>query len=232
MLDADVADFAASGIPVLCFDTCTALDLMRDPTRETVKVHERRAALDLLWSMECASNPALLMAEQVQREFNENVDRVEEETQLALKKLKAQIERIDTVAAVYGADGTTNLDHLRNHVSQARQFADRWIRLATLVRQGAHIPAKAIQRVLEARTPAKKGKDSTKDCLVIETYLDVALQLRTAGLAAPIVFVSSNIRDYAEETGVRLRTDLAGEFAALNLEFAPNLAAAKHLLGT
>ena len=67
---------------------------------------------------------------------------------------------------------------------------------------------------------------------MIETYLDVVRQLRNARLAAPIVFVSSNIKDYAEETGVRLRTDLAEEFAALNLEFAPNLAAAKHLLGT
>ena len=121
---------------------------------------------------------------------------------------------------------------LGNHVSQARQFAEKWIDAATLVRQGVEIPAKAVQRVLKARTPARKGKDSTKDCLVIETYLAVALQLRNAGLTAPIVFVSSNLRDYTEETGTRLRTDLADEFAALNLEFAPNLAAAKHLLGT
>ena len=231
-MDADVALIAASGIPVLCFDTCTALDLMRDPTRETVKAHERRGAKEILRSVECANNPALLMAEQVQREFFENVGGVEEETRVALQKLKAQIERIDNVVAVYGAEGTTNLNHLGNHVSQARQFAEKWIDAATLVRQGVEIPAKAVQRVLKARTPARKGKDSTKDCLVIETYLAVALQLRNAGLTAPIVFVSSNLRDYTEETGTRLRTDLADEFAALNLEFAPNLAAAKHLLGT
>ena len=116
-MDADVALIAASGIPVLCFDTCTALDLMRDPTRETVKAHERREAKEILRSVECANNPALLMAEQVQREFFENVGGVEEETRVALQKLKAQIERIDNVVAVYGAEGTTNLNHLGNHVA-------------------------------------------------------------------------------------------------------------------
>lgn len=229
-MDADVALIAASGIPVLCFDTCTVLDLMRDPTQEAVKAHERRGAMEILTSVESANKPVLLVAEQVQREFSENVGRVEEETRVSIQKLKKQIARIDNVVAVYGAKGTTNLDHLGNHVSQARQFAEKWIGAATLVRQGAEIPAKAVQRVLEARTPAKKGKDSTKDCLVIETYLAVVRQLRDAGLTASIVFVSSNLKDYTEETRTRLRTDLANEFAALNLEFAPNLAAAKHFL--
>ncbi|MDJ0448820.1 PIN domain-containing protein [Methylocystis sp. JR02] len=231
MAEADVARIVALGVPVLCFDTCTALDLMRDPTREAIKAHERRAALDLLSAIENLGPPALLMAEQVQREFNENADGVEEDARAALRKLKAQIQRIDEIAAVYGAVGLTNLDHLNNHVIQARQVADRWIRAAALVRPGADIPSRAVQRVLEARTPAKKGKDSTKDCVVIETYLDVVTGLRAAGLSAPIVFVSSNVKDYAEGTGTRLHSDLASEFASLALEFAPNLAAAKHFLG-
>lgn len=121
--------------------------------------------------------------------------------------------------------------HLDNHTFQARQFADRWIGAAELIQQGPDIPLRAVQRVLAAQTPAKKGKDSTKDCIVVETYLDVVAQLRSAGLSAPIVFVSSNVRDYAEATGTRLQADLASEFAVLSLEFAPNLSAAKHLLG-
>ena len=39
--------------------------------------------------------------------------------------------------------------------------------------------------------PARRGKDSSKDCLVYETYLEAVAALRGAGVAAPIVFLSS-----------------------------------------
>lgn len=230
MPEANVASIAASQLPVLCFDTCTALDLMRDPTRDSVKAHERKAALELLGAAEGSPRLVLLMAEQVDSEFSEHADGVEGETRTALQNLVLRMQRLDAVAAVYGAMGAANLDHLNDHAVEARKIADRWVNAAALVPQGTDIASKAIKRVLEARTPAKKGKDSTKDCLVIETYLDIAAQLRAAGLSTPIVYVSSNVKDYAEETGSRLRADLASEFALLNMEFAPNIGAAKHLL--
>jgi len=230
MHHADVAKIVASCSPVLCFDTCTALDLMRDLTRDTVKAHERQAALDLLNAFNGSGSAVLLMAEQVRQEFNENVDGVEKEAKQALEKLRKQIQRIDEVASVYGAAGLTNLDHLDDHIASSREIADQWISAAKLIREGPDILPHAGQRVRTTRTPAKKGKDSFKDCIVIETYLDIVTQLRNADLSAPIVFVSSNVKDYAEVTGSRPQDDLAKKFEALNLEYAPNLAAAKHLL--
>jgi hypothetical protein len=79
--------------------------------------------------------------------------------------------------------------------------------------------------------PLQSGKQSMKECVVIETYLDAVVELRKAGLKSPLVFVFSNIKDYAGETGTVLRPDLAAEFAALDMEYAPNLSAAKHYLG-
>ena len=35
---------------------------------------------------------------------------------------------------------------------------------------------RAVARVAQRKTPAKLGKDSTKDCIVIESYLEVATQ--------------------------------------------------------
>ena len=216
--------------PVLCFDTCTALDLMRDPTRDTVRAHERQAALDLLKAFN-DSEAVLLMAEQVRKEFNENNDGVEQEAKQALENLRKQIQRIDKVASVYGAVGQTNLDHLDDHVIRSQEIANKWISAATLIQQGSDILSHAGHRVLEVRTPAKKGKDSFKDCVVIETYLDIVAKLRQAGLSTPTVFVSSNVKDYSEVTGTRPQDDLAKEFETLNLEYTPNLAAAKHFLG-
>ena len=226
-----IARVAALGAPVLCFDTCTVLDLMRDPTRDSVRTHERQAALDLLEAMETNTNLVALMAEQVGFEFGENAKTVEDEATQALEKLRDQLARIDAVAAVYGGAGQASLSHLDDHMVRVRAVVDRWIGVATLAAQGPDIAARALLRVNRVRTPAKKGKDSMKDCVVIETYLDVVGELRAADLGSKIVFVSSNTKDYAGELGTILKLDLAQEFAALGIEYAPNLAAAKHLLG-
>ncbi|MGE5536548.1 MAG: hypothetical protein ACM3W7_13640, partial [Acidobacteriota bacterium] len=64
----DAQAIASAHLPVLCIDTCSILDIMRDPTRETAKPHDMQAALDLVAAAE-AGNLACLMAEQVAIEF-------------------------------------------------------------------------------------------------------------------------------------------------------------------
>ncbi|WP_285412915.1 hypothetical protein [Variovorax sp. efr-133-TYG-130] len=147
-----------------------------------------------------------------------------------MRKLREQVQRVDAVAAVFGATATTNTQHLAGHVQRARVIADRWIRAVTVVPQGALVAARAIARVNRAVTPAKKGKDSVKDCVVIETYLEEVIALCSAGSTVRMVFASSNVNDYCDAARV-LKPDIAQEFAALNLEYAPSLGAAKHLLG-
>lgn len=227
----DIARIVASGAPVLCLDTCTMLDLMRDPTRETVRAHERQAALDLLVAVEGRNGLVALLANQVWHEFGEHVQAVQDEAAHAIAKLKAQLGRIDAVAVVYGSIGAANVAHLDDHVTRARAIVDRWIKAATPARQGPDIPSLALARLNKAQTPARKGKDSMKDCVVIETYLDVVHALRAAGHTRPIVFASSNVKDYASDIGSALKADLAAEFSAIKMEYAPNLAAAKHQLG-
>ena len=55
--------------------------------------------------------------------------------------------------------------------------------------------------------------------------------LRTSGRVASAVFVSSNTRDYAAEDRTRIRDDVGQEFHSLNLLYAPNMGAARGLLG-
>jgi predicted nucleic acid-binding protein len=227
----DVAWLVASGVPVLCLDTCTVLDVMRDPTRESVRAHEQQAALDLLSAMEAGTDLEGLIAEQVRFEFDANAKAVEEEAVRALRKLRDDITRVDAVAAVFGAVGQADLRHLDDHVARSRAVVDRWMAAVKLVPQGAEIASRALLRVNQVRTPARKGRDSMKDCVVIETYLDAITAARAAGLTSKVVFVSSNTKDYAGEIGTALKQDLAQEFANIGIEYAPNLAAAKHLLG-
>ncbi len=202
---------------------------MRDPTRETIRDHEQRAALDLLAAMETKTQLVGLVADQVRLEFTAHVEAVADEATQALDKLRGQLARLDDVAAVFGAGGRINLQHLDGHVARSRAVVDRWMVAATTAPQAPEIAARALFRVNQVRTPAKRGKDSVKDCVVIETYLDIVSALRTAGLTSKAVFVSSNTKDY--ETGRSLNSDLAAEFAGIGMEYAPNAAAAKYSLG-
>ena len=231
MNNAEVISIANLNVPILCFDTCSALDLMRDPTRETADASDRKTALNLLMSIEGSEHLVSLMAKQVRQEFNEHVDEIEKETVTALQKLRKKLQRIDEIAGVYGASGFTNTSHLDDHAKRARKIADRWIASARLIEKTEFIDMRAVQRVLAPRSPARKGKDSLKDCIVIETYLDIVRRLRKANLSKPIVFISSNKKEYTREGRMRLKDDLEKEFASVDLKYAPNFAAAKHYLG-
>ncbi|MGK9236352.1 hypothetical protein KXS07_31510 [Inquilinus limosus] len=88
-----IAKIVNIGAPVLCADTCTVLDLMRDPTRESLRLHERQAALALLAAIESGADLVALIADQVAFEFDENAGVVECEAATALQKLKAQIRK-------------------------------------------------------------------------------------------------------------------------------------------
>jgi len=95
----DVQAIASAGVPVLCIDTCSILDIMRDPTRETAKPHDRQAAIDLVAAAE-SGRLICLMAEQVAIEFSDHDQPVQDEAERNLKKVREQVERINNLSAV------------------------------------------------------------------------------------------------------------------------------------
>jgi len=133
-------------------------------------------------------------------------------------------------SSVYGAPGTVNLAHLDDHVARARAVVGRWLAQLATVIPTRDVPAKAFARMNAGVAPARRGKDSSKDCLIYETYLEAVAALRGAGVAAPIVFLSSNTEEYFTEAKV-LKPDIVADFGSLNLSYAPNMSAAKHALG-
>ena len=121
----DVVRIASLGLPVLCTDTCSVLDIMRDPTRDSARAHERIAAQALLASMR--TGPALisLVADQVRREFSDNAPKVKQEAAQALLKLRERIVRANDIDKAFGGAGVIDLAHLDDHVPRARAVADR-----------------------------------------------------------------------------------------------------------
>lgn len=227
----EVARLAGRGSPVLCVDTCTVLDVVRDITRETVTHGDVKAGLALLSIAEAGSGLTVLMAEQVVLELGANVVCVEEEARAALKKFLDQAQRIHDVAGAFGAQGSLQVHHLDGHVGRAKPVFDRWRQVAQVVPHNDSVASRPFRRVNAPRTPARLGKESMKDCVIVEAYIEVAGQLRAAGMTAPIVFASSNTKEYFAPNTRHLQADIAQDLGAVPMEYAPNFGAAKHSLG-
>ena len=225
----DAKTIAAGGTPVLLIDTCSILDVMRDPTRETLRLHERQAGFDLLAAVE-AGKLAGVVAHQVTIEFAEHDQSVQDEADRALKKIRFRIDHVNQISAIMGAPGSLNLTHLDDYVARTRKIVGRWLTQLVPYKPDATIIEKAIARMNGNIAPARRGKDSSKDCIVFETYLNFAKMLRTEGLTAPIVFLSSNISEYLSDSKV-LKTEIANDLSPLKIDYASNMAMAKHQLG-
>ena len=51
---------AQKNVPILCLDTCAILDILRDPTRRDVRIHEHEASLGLEYAPNMAAAKHLL----------------------------------------------------------------------------------------------------------------------------------------------------------------------------
>lgn len=227
----DLAKVVSLRAPVLMLDTCVLLDVIRDITRQDVKYHHVQAAMAMLQAAESGANLVLLMAEQVSAELQINLPDVEKGAETSLKKFLALVKHVDQVAAEFGAVGMMASSHLADHVVRARATMDRWEKAALPATPGLGVPSKAINRVVNAIAPSRRGKDSTKDCLILETYLEAAAQLRAASFTGEIVFGSSNTDDYVDKATGKLYQALSIEFASHHMQYGMNFGSMRHLLG-
>ena len=124
-----------SSVPVVCFDTCSLLDIMRDPSRDSMRVPDRIAGLTLLEAAE-AGRLQCFLPEQVATEFKEHDVSTQEEAERAINRVRDQVGRINALDAVYGSARVVDLAHLDDHVGRARGIVGRWLaRAATLQRK-------------------------------------------------------------------------------------------------
>ena len=224
-----VAHLARADTPVLLLDTCTILDVVRAPVREQLGVHDIDAVHTLLGR---ATGPSpevsFVITQQVLQEFREHVDAVETETHAGLEKAMDILKRMQALSPDDCIPGTVDLLslgfpqrgwHLANQIVQAS---------AVMTNQHDDI-VKAYHRVTLAKPPATKAKQSVKDCHITESYLHLAVTLRTGGFSRNMVFATSNTKDY-QQGHPSLHPELRAEFHSACLEYSPTWSAARHEL--
>ncbi|MFG6433708.1 PIN domain-containing protein [Roseateles sp. LYH14W] len=195
---ADLAKILGAGAPVLMLDTCSLLDIVREPMRHDCRLGNVKAAMAMLAAAETGSRLTVLIAEQVSLELNDNLADVLQVAGKAMREYITQANHIDRVAMEYGAAGATSTTHLVDHVARATAVLSRWVAVGISVPAGPAVAQKAMDRVRHGVAPARRGKENSKDCFVIESYLETAAQLNAAGFAGRMVFGSSNTNEYLD----------------------------------
>ena len=215
----------------MMLDTCSLLDIVREPMREDCKLVNVRAAMAMLMAAEAGSKLTILIAEQVSQELTQNANDVMQTAGKAMHKYIAKAQHIDLVASEFGATGSMNTAHLVDHSARANAIFSRWVAAGIPVPPETAVSDRASHRVRHAIAPSRRGKENFKDCFVIESYLEVATQLNAAGFTKPMVFGSSNTSEYMDQLSKQPPSPLDAELRAQRLEYAPDHRRMKMMLG-
>ncbi|ABK43685.1 conserved hypothetical protein [Magnetococcus marinus MC-1] len=220
--------------PVLFFDTCSLLDLVRDPTRECFSSDQYETAIRLLRKVDGEEGYLhVVVNSQVHHELNDNFSSVCEDSENKLDKLNKKIAFLQRVYVSIGATVSQNLSFSKNDFSQyGKNIYDSFIGKSITYKEEDDVAKnKAFDRSRFCKAPAKKGKQELKDCIVIELYLFLAQHLRSIGYSNRIVFISSNTKDYASDVrGGILHPELKDDFDSVKMEYASNYGLAERML--
>ena len=171
---AAVRRIVAATSPVLCIDTCSLLDLVRDPTRSKFERRHADAALHLVARAE--AKPATLtivLTEQVIKELHANLENVKIEGERSIERINQSLDFLKA----YGLLSSLPTPAINSSAftSAADRVIQRFVRVAVISKGSVASERRAFGRVSGPRAPAKRGKESVKDCLIIENYLQLIM---------------------------------------------------------
>lgn len=225
-----VAEGILSGpAPVLLLDTCSIIDLVRVPIRQT-RVDLLGAAQKLLARVN--ANPRQLWTvvnQQVVQEWQDNAFKVAGEVAAAMSVTEDAARRLVAAARDLAPGqrvstfslGGLRLDSLL--VARSRSLLEGAVALT----DDDACLQRALGRMRSGRAPSSKGKPEYKDCHIIEHFLELARRLRSSGFTNSIAFVSSNTEDYGKSPGL---PPLDAEFRAVQLQYVTDIAWAESQL--
>ncbi|ELI6430218.1 DUF4935 domain-containing protein [Vibrio harveyi] len=190
-----VKQILTSPKPVIIFDTCSLLDIIRVAGRDNISSDIVSSALELI-----ASNDIWLLASDiVSVEWNKNVDAVEQETKNKIKNTHKHAlmfkESLDKSALV-NKWSYSNYMTSYNLESELKRTSLQLLNKLTLIDQDKECVMRATQRVIHGQPPSTKGKSEFKDCLIFEHCMELGKKLKKSGFTNKILFVSSNSSDF------------------------------------
>ena len=223
-------EISQASVPVILPDTCILLDIIRSPRRDDVNVRNATTADRIVKSIS-SGTVASIVAEQVKMEFNNNLSSVLDQTRNDLNDLRNEFEKVNDWSGLSEIKDADYHSTWIQAVDNSTGIAHSWVTESLEEKTTKVLRILAQGRMSSNITPARQGKGSFSDCLIVETYMDFARRIRFNGFSNPIIFASSNTNDFAEVSQTKLRPDIAEEFENEDIQYARNLLEISEKLG-
>ena len=219
--------------PVLFLDTCALLDIMNMPFDDRFPVSIIESVNRFLEiNIVNQSSIWIVIAEQVEDEWNKKSNSVYEEISGEIKRARKQINKFRDIINTAGIEpGFICSDLYRFHLDDYLfDLSRQLISISYIIENNSDCMGRASGRVLKNEAPSRKGK-GLPDCIIIEHYLEMCKLLRRNSFIYDLVFVSSNTKDYYEpDKPYNIKEPLKSQFSELNLQYVTNIAWASSIL--
>lgn len=233
LCDGLVTELSNADLPILLLDTCAILDVVRTPVRNQLRTRDINAIHTLIHRViHQPPEVSFVISKQVVDEFQEHIERVENETRDLLREtgeeFTAILERMQALSPHSSIPDSIDLLSLGFPI-QGRNLAEQIVKASYVLTDDSDAVSRAWDRVRRAKPPATRSKQSMKDCVIAESCLSLASSLRASGFSRNMVFTTSNLKDY-QQGNRSLHPELREDFDSVSLEYAPNWSAARHEL--
>lgn len=214
---------AAEGRVLVIPDTCALLDIVRFSVG-LMNGRSHLSPFERLVELQAAGGIDVAIPELVDVEFDANLDRVWRESVHSATEAIGRIEAlVDGHGLLPGPSGALLGRPVLPSVDSewANKYVESWVGVVrSVVRAARVVPTEevdtmaAYRRSAAGRAPCPKRGEQSHDAVVVATALRVASETDL-----PVVFVSSNIRDFCNQDGT-LHRDLVDDFRDAGLDFA------------
>lgn len=173
---------------ILFFDTCAILDIARDSENE--RTWERKAkdieAFQEIISQNLKKQIMVVITAQVLREINDNKDMIIAGTKSSFEKLQRSLKYALEILEINHDESFENFKKAgESFPIKVRKNLRTLLSKAICIQENSDIVCAAWKRVQEGRKPAGGNKQSMKDCVIIETYLEFNRQLKRIYKSVP-----------------------------------------------
>lgn len=202
--------------PVLFADTCVLLDLVRLPFRvkQTTRVKDCLSSATSILDYVRSGNLFLVAPPPVYEEWNRNSEQVRDEAERHFSKLDEHLKVAQTIASHMGQSLPPIVTSSLGLPLKLYDLSKNLLELAVKLEDEDKLAPNILKRQTSFIPPARKG-ENPNDCKLYEHTLWVIKKLREHSFNYPIVFITSNTRDFCENNAIP-KEPIKGELCDLN----------------
>lgn len=217
-LDNAINKVKGSNLPVLFVDTCSLLDIIRIPFRESSHTNAKNQLLSAQKIVDLASNNKLhvFFSHLISQEWSENYPNTCNELKRHINKLNNDLSILSAIQ-----DYTPFFFNSSDFHSLLKNTSQSLLDFGWHLLEDNEITLKAAKRAAAYTPPARKG--AIKDCIIYEHYLYLLIELRKHNIINNIVLLTSNKNDFCENNGTPkepIKTELINANAKLTLDWS------------